>query len=195
MSVVSVTTGPRRGWKSVSTWIGAVIVGIAMLCAVFAPLLVPHDPFTQDLSKRLLPPFWMAGTNPDYILGTDQLGRDYLSRLIWGCRISMMIGVTVTVVSALIGITRHTLITLARERGYEVSERRLTRDDVYLADEAFFTGTAAEVVPIVELDRRTVGDGKPGRITAELRDAYANAVRGGEAAHREWLTPIGTLDG
>ncbi|HWA72560.1 MAG TPA: branched-chain amino acid transaminase [Polyangiaceae bacterium] len=97
--------------------------------------------------------------------------------------------------SALIGITRHTLITLARERGYEVSERRLTRDDVYLADEAFFTGTAAEVVPIVELDRRTVGDGKPGRITAELRDAYANAVRGGEAAHREWLTPIGTLDG
>ena len=93
MSVVSVTAGPRRGWKSVSTWIGAVIVGIAMICAVFAPLLVPHDPFTQDLSKRLLPPFWMAGTNPDYILGTDQLGRDYLSRLIWGCRISMMIGV------------------------------------------------------------------------------------------------------
>ena len=97
MSVVSVTAGPKRGWKSISTWIGALIVGIAMICAIFAPLLVPHDPFTQDLSKRLLPPFWMAGTNPDYLLGTDQLGRDYLSRLIWGCRISMMIGVTVTV--------------------------------------------------------------------------------------------------
>ena len=80
---------------------------------------------------------------------------------------------------------------LARDRGYEVSERRLTRDDVYLADEAFFTGTAAEVVPIVELDRRTIGDGKPGRITSVLRDAYASAVRGGDPAHRYWLTPIG----
>ena len=70
-----------------------------------APLLVPHDPFAQDLGKRLLLPFWMEGTNPDHILGTDQLGRDYLSRLIYGCRISMMIGVTVTIVSGLIGIT------------------------------------------------------------------------------------------
>jgi peptide/nickel transport system permease protein len=68
-------------------------------------LLVPHDPFVQDLSKRMLPPFWMEGTNPAYLLGTDQLGRDYLSRLIWGCRISVLIGVTVTVVSAVIGIT------------------------------------------------------------------------------------------
>ncbi len=82
-----------------------MIVGIAAACAFFAPLLVPHDPFAQDLSKRMLPPFWMDGTNPSYILGTDQLGRDYLSRLIWGCRISMLIGVTVTIVSALIGIT------------------------------------------------------------------------------------------
>src|SRR5260221_2503500 len=105
MSVVAVTVGPRRGWKSVSTWIGALIVGIAAVCAIFAPLLVPHDPFTQDLSKRLLPPFWMEGTNPAYPLGTDQLGRDYLSRLIWGCRISMLSGVTVTIVSGLIGIT------------------------------------------------------------------------------------------
>jgi len=92
--------------------------------------------------------------------------------------------------SALVGITRDTLITLARERGYEVSERRLTRDDVYLADEAFFTGTAAEVVPNVELDRRPIGDGKPGAITQQLRDAYARTVRGGEPAHRDWLTPL-----
>jgi len=105
MSVVSVTAGPKRGWRSVSTWIGAAIVGIAAICAIFAPLIVPHDPFAQDLSKRLLPPFWMEGTSPQHLLGTDQLGRDYLSRLIWGCRISMLIGVTVTVVSALIGIT------------------------------------------------------------------------------------------
>ena len=62
MSVVTIVSGPRRGWKSVSTWIGAVIVAIATICAVFAPLLVPHDPFAQDLSKRLLVPFpfWLA---------------------------------------------------------------------------------------------------------------------------------------
>ena len=105
MIVAAVTAGPERGWRSVSTWIGALIVGATAICAVFAPLLVPHDPFAQDLGKRLLVPFWMEGNNPDYILGTDQLGRDYLSRLIWGCRISMLIGVTVTIVSALIGIT------------------------------------------------------------------------------------------
>ena len=102
---VSVASGPRRGWKSLSTWIGALIVGIAAICAIFAPLLVPHDPFAQDLGKRLLVPFWMAGSDPSHLLGTDQLGRDYLSRLIWGCRISMLIGVTVSIVSGLIGIT------------------------------------------------------------------------------------------
>ena len=95
----------RRGWKNIATWIGAVIVGLAAFCALFAPLLVPHDPFTQDLGKRLLVPFWMDGTDPQHLLGTDQLGRDYLARLIYGCRISMMIGVTVTIVSGVIGIT------------------------------------------------------------------------------------------
>ena len=66
---------------------------------------MPHDPFAQDLGKRLLVPFWMEGTDPRHILGTDQLGRDYLARLIYGCRISMLIGVTVSIVSGLIGIT------------------------------------------------------------------------------------------
>jgi peptide/nickel transport system permease protein len=78
---------------------------VAAFCALFAPLLVPHDPFAQDLGKRLLVPFWMTGSDPQHILGTDQLGRDYLSRLIYGCRISMLIGVTVSIVSGLIGIT------------------------------------------------------------------------------------------
>ena len=95
----------KRGWKNIATWIGAFIVGLAAFCALAAPLLVPHDPFAQDLGKRLLVPFWMEGTDPGHILGTDQLGRDYLARLIYGCRISMMIGLTVTVVSGLIGIT------------------------------------------------------------------------------------------
>lgn len=95
----------KRGWKNIGTWIGAVIVGVAAFCALAAPLLVPHDPFAQDLGKRLLVPFWMEGTDPNHLLGTDQLGRDYLARLIYGCRISMMIGITVTIVSGLIGIT------------------------------------------------------------------------------------------
>src|SRR5476649_2670966 len=105
LSVVATNAGPRRGWRNVGTWVGAAIVGVAAFCAIFAPLLVPHDPFAQDLGKRLLVPFWMEGADPQHILGTDQLGRDYLARLIYGCRISMVIGVTVSVVSGLIGIT------------------------------------------------------------------------------------------
>lgn len=103
-AAVTVVAGPRRGWRSAGTWIGAAIVGVATFCALFAPWIVPHDPFAQDLGKRLLVPFWMEGHNPQHLLGTDQLGRDYLSRLIWGCRISMLIGVTVTIVSGAIGI-------------------------------------------------------------------------------------------
>jgi peptide/nickel transport system permease protein len=105
MSTAIVSAGPRRGWRSVSTWIGAIIVGLAAFAAIFGPSLVPHDPFTQDLGKRLLVPFWMEGTDPQHVFGTDQLGRDYLARLVYGCRISMMIGVTVSIVSGLIGIT------------------------------------------------------------------------------------------
>ena len=92
--------------------------------------------------------------------------------------------------SALIGITRDTVITLARERGYEVSARRLTRDDVYIADEAFFCGTAAEVTPIVELDRRTIGDGRPGPVTRAIQRAFFDVVSGRDARHRDWLTPV-----
>jgi peptide/nickel transport system permease protein len=95
----------RRGFRNAGTWAGAIIVGLAAFCAIFAPLLVPHDPFAQDLGKRLLVPFWMEGTDPNHLLGTDQLGRDYLARLIYGCRISMMIGVSVSLVSGIIGIT------------------------------------------------------------------------------------------
>jgi branched-chain amino acid aminotransferase len=88
------------------------------------------------------------------------------------------------------GITQETLVALARDLGYSVSERRLTRDDVYLADEAFFTGTAAEVIPIVELDRRVIGSGRPGLVTRRLREAYLGAVTGRNARYTDWLTPV-----
>jgi branched-chain amino acid aminotransferase len=93
--------------------------------------------------------------------------------------------------SALVGVTRDAVITLARERGLEVAARRLTRDDVYIADEAFFCGTAAEVTPIVELDRRAIGDGAPGPVTRRLQRAFFDAAAGRDPRHRDWLTPVG----
>jgi branched-chain amino acid aminotransferase len=92
--------------------------------------------------------------------------------------------------SALIGITRDTVITLAREAGYEVIARRLTRDDIYIADEAFFTGTAAEVTPIRELDSRPVGAGSRGPVTARLQSMFFDVVNGRADKHRDWLTPV-----
>ena len=89
--------------------------------------------------------------------------------------------------SALLGITRDSVRQLAKDMGIETEVRRLTRDDVYLADEAFFTGTAAEVVPIVELDRRQIGGGEPGPITRALRTAYLSAVSGHDERYAHWL--------
>jgi branched-chain amino acid aminotransferase len=93
--------------------------------------------------------------------------------------------------SALAGITRDTVHTLATELGLEVQTGDLTRDDVYLADEAFFCGTAAEIVPIIELDRRRIGVGVPGPITRRLISAFRALVRGENARYRAWLTPTG----
>jgi peptide/nickel transport system permease protein len=90
--------------RNAGLWIGAFIVGGTLLVAIFAPLLATQDPFAQDLSRRLIPPFWMEGGGTEHLLGTDQLGRDYLARLIYGARISMLIGIMTTVTSGLIGI-------------------------------------------------------------------------------------------
>jgi branched-chain amino acid aminotransferase len=92
--------------------------------------------------------------------------------------------------SALEGITRHTLIVLAEELGYTVREKRITRDEVYIADEAFFTGTAAEVTPIREVDNRTIGSGRRGPITERLQTAYFDLVNGRRGTHAEWLTTV-----
>jgi peptide/nickel transport system permease protein len=92
-------------FRHFATLLGAVIVGAALLVAIFAPYLTPHDPFAQDLNLRLIPPVWMDGSQPAHLLGTDQIGRDYLSRLIYGARISMLIGMLTVVASGVIGIT------------------------------------------------------------------------------------------
>ncbi len=90
--------------------------------------------------------------------------------------------------AALEGITRDTVLQLARDIDLPVREKRITRDEVYTADEAFFTGTAAEVTPIRELDNRTIGNGKRGPITERLQSMYFDQVEGRRDAYEEWLT-------
>jgi branched-chain amino acid aminotransferase len=92
--------------------------------------------------------------------------------------------------SALIGITRDSVITLAREMGYTVSARRITRDDLYIADEAFFTGTAAEVTPIREVDGRAIGEGRRGPVTSRIQKAFFDCVTGKSEQHADWLTAV-----
>ncbi|HZR47427.1 MAG TPA: branched-chain amino acid transaminase [Candidatus Manganitrophaceae bacterium] len=97
---------------------------------------------------------------------------------------------TTPLTSILEGITRETIMQLASERNIKVVQERFTRDDLYLADEAFFTGTAAEVTPIREVDGRTIGKGEPGPITQEVQKAFFDIVRGKEKSHPEWLTLV-----
>jgi len=91
---------------------------------------------------------------------------------------------------ALAGITRETIIRFAAELGIPVVERRITRDEVYVADEAFFTGTAAEVTPIREFDHRPIGEGRRGPITTRLQTMFFDAVNGRSPAHAEWLSRV-----
>ena len=92
--------------------------------------------------------------------------------------------------SALEGITRETIFQLAKDEGLEIREKRITRDEVYVADEAFFTGTAAEVTPIRELDNRPIGSGTRGPITGKLQTLYFDQVHGRRKQYPEWLAHV-----
>jgi branched-chain amino acid aminotransferase len=92
--------------------------------------------------------------------------------------------------SILEGITRDSIITLAREIGLTVVEERMTRDQLWLADEVFFTGTAAEVTPVREIDNRTVGDGLVGPVTKRIQQRFFEVARGSDSTHPEWLTRV-----
>jgi branched-chain amino acid aminotransferase len=92
--------------------------------------------------------------------------------------------------SILEGVTRDTVITLAREMGIQVVECRLTRDQLWLADEVFLTGTAAEITPVREIDNRTIGQGTVGPITKQIQARFFDVVRGSDASHPEWLTRV-----
>ncbi len=92
--------------------------------------------------------------------------------------------------SILEGVTRDTIITLAREEGYTVDQVMVTRDQLYLADEVFFTGTAAELTPVREVDNRKIGEGTVGPITRLLQKRYFDVVKGSDTSHAEWLTRV-----
>jgi peptide/nickel transport system permease protein len=96
-------SGSRIG--NVGFAIGIAICGLVVLMALFGNLVVPHDPWTQNLNGRLIPPAFMEGGRTDHLLGTDQIGRDYLARLMYGARISLMIGLATVITSGLIGTT------------------------------------------------------------------------------------------
>ena len=95
----------QRVFGTKSLVIGGAILSVAVLLALLAPLLAPHDPYAQDLTRRLIPPIWYEKGVWDHPFGTDNLGRDYLSRTIYGARISLIIGASVMVISGLIGTT------------------------------------------------------------------------------------------
>jgi peptide/nickel transport system permease protein len=95
----------RRGLRHTGFLIGAGILGLIVLAALAAPLIAPHDPYAQDVSRRLIPPIWQAKGTWDHMLGTDKLGRDYLSRLLYGGQISLLIGISAALISGLIGTT------------------------------------------------------------------------------------------
>ena len=109
MSDVTIETARPSVWRKMRGNTGALIGGTLLaaiiLIALLAPLLAPHDPIAKDLSRRLLPPFWHDRAVPEHLLGTDHLGRDYLSRMIYGARVSLGVGLGVILVSGAIGIT------------------------------------------------------------------------------------------
>ena len=92
--------------------------------------------------------------------------------------------------SILEGITRDSVISVARDLGLTVIEKRITREELYTADEVFFTGTAAEVTPVINIDGRTIGNGEPGPITLKVRGYYMDITHGKVSKYRNWLTPI-----
>jgi len=92
--------------------------------------------------------------------------------------------------SCLDGLTRRTIFSFAQELGVDIVEKRITRDEVYVADEAFFTGTAAEVLPIRELDGRQIGNGRRGELTEKFQTMYFDAVKGRRPQNSDWLTYV-----
>jgi len=131
-----------------------------------------------------------AGYDEAIMLGTDGLVSECTGENLFIVRDGLIISPPPSEAGALRGITQSSIVKIAKDLGHAVSFEAMRRDDLYLADEAFLTGTAAEVVPIDSVDDRVVGAGKPGPITMEIQSTYFQAVRGARPAYESWLTKV-----
>ncbi len=132
---------------------------------------------------------YLAGFDEAIVLNEDGQVAEGSAENIFLVRDGVLITPPVTA-NILEGITRDTVITLARDLGIPVAERPVDRTELYLAEEVFLTGTAAGLAPVVEIDRRTVGTGKPGPVFTRLHELYERLVRGKEPRYRAWCTPV-----
>ncbi len=103
LELAAAAPSPAGWWRHRSLVFGGAVLLVVVLVAIFAPLLAPHDPYVQNLTRRTIPPVWFAKGEWAHPLGTDALGRDYLSRTLYGARISLLIGISVALLSGLIG--------------------------------------------------------------------------------------------
>jgi peptide/nickel transport system permease protein len=106
MTTVAIAPRPfaRILFAAPATVVGGALIVLVVLCALFAPFVAPHDPNAQNLSLALKPPSWLAGGDPRFFLGTDDLGRDILSRIVWGTRVASIVGISVVVIGGTIGV-------------------------------------------------------------------------------------------
>jgi len=132
----------------------------------------------------------MAGYDEAIMLGPDGLVSECTGENLFIVRDGLLISPPPSEAGALRGITQASIVKIANDLQYDVSFETLRRDDLYLADEAFITGTAAEVVPIASVDDRPIGDGRPGPITTAIKTTYHQAIRGERPQYEEWLTRV-----
>lgn len=131
-----------------------------------------------------------AGYDEAIMLGTDGLVSECTGENLFVVRNGHLVSPPPYEVGALSGVTQASVVKIAQDLGYEVRFHALRRDDLYVADEAFLTGTAAEVVPIRSIDDRDVGSGRPGPITQAIQKTYYEAVRGERPEYEDWLTKV-----
>src|SRR5271154_1819462 len=131
-----------------------------------------------------------AGYDEAIMLGPDGRVSECTGENLFIVRDGLILSPPPSEAGALRGITQASIVKIANDLGYEVSFEAMRRDDLYLADEAFLTGTAAEVVPISSVDDRSVGDGKPGPITTAIKTTYHQAIRGERPQYEEWLARV-----
>ena len=194
---------PRNRWSIRRLFHGFCLAWAAFIASL--ALTIPPDP-PQPFPPEPSPPLAKAAGNYlNSILATQESkrnGYDESILLDMSGNVSEASGENIFLVrrgriytpyfadSALEGITRESAIKIAKDIGYEVTERPIPRTELYMADEIFLTGTAAEIVPVTGVDGHTVGTGKEGPVTKGIREMYAKVVSAGAKDYMDWLTPV-----